>query len=266
MGKFRVVARQFWDRLLFKPRSSFKIGWDLLVIVLSVWNSIEIPYQFAFPLPDGGLTFLDVMDYTIDALFAFDIFVNFRTCYIDSKTDSLVTDPKLIYKNYIQGRFWVDLFASIPFELFTLIFQSNDSLSFQFFGMLKLVRLMRLGRMISFMKGNASLKLSIILIQRLFILLLLIHWIACLWKVVVSINSDWEPPKDLDWDSTVIYTGTPFEKYNVFFYYSILTLVTNELMPTNNLEVIMAILILLLGSVASGALIGEFTSIMNDMG
>jgi len=241
--------------------------WDLLVIVLSVWNSIEIPYQFAFAKLDDGLNFLNVVDYIIDALFAFDIFVNFRTCYIDSKTDSLVTDPKLICKNYIQGRFWVDLFASIPFELLLRpTSQSEDPLSFQFFGMLKLVRLMRLGRMISFMKANKSLKLSMILIQLLSVLLLLIHWIACLWKVIVSIDSTWNPPKDLDWDSTVIYTGTAFEKYNVFFYYSILTLVTNELMPTNNLEVLMAILILLLGSLTIGVLIGEFTSIMNDMG
>jgi hypothetical protein len=51
----------------------------------------------------------------------------------------------------------------------------------------------------------------------------------------------------------------------VFFYYSVLTLVTNELMPTNNIEILSAICILLTGSLVIGILIGEFSSIMSDM-
>ena len=51
----------------------------------------------------------------------------------------------------------------------------------------------------------------------------------------------------------------------MFFYYSVLTLVTNELMPTNNVEILSAICILLTGSLVIGILIGEFSSIMSDM-
>jgi len=51
----------------------------------------------------------------------------------------------------------------------------------------------------------------------------------------------------------------------VFFYYSVLTLVTNELMPTTNIEILSAICILLTGSLVIGILIGEFSSIMSDM-
>jgi len=116
------------------------------------------------------------------------------------------------------------------------------------------------------MKANKSVKLRMILIQLLFILLLLIHLIACIWAFIINIDKTWNPPKDLDWDSTDAYKGKSFEKYIVFFYYSVLTLVTNELMPTSNLEIVMAIIILLIGSLTIGILIGEFTSIMNDMG
>lgn len=73
------------------------------------------------------------------------------------------------------------------------------------------------------------------------------------------------PPKDVDWDHTIIYSETDFQIYNVFFYYSVLTLVTNELMPTNNIEIFSAICILLTGSLVIGILIGEFSSIMSDM-
>ena len=146
------------------------------------------------------------MDNFIDGLFAFDILINFRSCYIDPKTDILIVDPKKITQNYMAGRFWVDLCASIPFEIFVIFFQEGSS-QLKFFGMLKLVRLMRLGRMVSFLKANKSFKLGIILVQLLFILLLVLHWIACLWYLCIGGNNTWNPPKDVDWDKTIIYDG-----------------------------------------------------------
>lgn len=134
------------------------------------------------------------------------------------------------------------------------------------FGMLKLVRLMRLGRMVTFLKANKSFKLSIILVQLLFILLLVTHWIACLWLIICDLDKTWEPPKDVDWDFTDAYSESSSTRYNIFFYYSVLTLVSNELMPTSFVEIMIAIIILLIGSITIGVLIGEFSSILNDMG
>ena len=205
------------------------------------------------------------MDNFIDGLFAFDIVINFRSCYIDPKTDNMVEDPNKITQNYMQGRFWIDLCASIPFEIFQIFFQEGSE-QLKFFGMLKLIRLMRLGRMVSFLKANKSFKLGIILVQLLFILILVIHWIACMWYLTIGLEDSWLPPKDADWDKTIIYEASTVQKYIIFFYYSVLTLVTNELMPTTGLEVIMASFILLSGSLIIGVLIGEFSSIMNDMG
>ena len=162
-------AKALWAQFLFRPSSAFKIKWDIIVIILSIWNSIEIPFEFAFPESFEGATTINGIDKVIDALFVFDILVNFRTMYVDPKTDLMIDDPKKISKNYIQGRFWVDLVASIPFEVFAVFFENEDGTSgnettLKIFGMLKLVRLMRLGRMVSFMKANKSFKLSMILV------------------------------------------------------------------------------------------------------
>ena len=114
---------------------------------MSIWNSIEIPFEFAFPNSFDGATTVHNIDSIIDILFAFDIIVNFRTMYIDPKTDLLVEDPKKIQKNYIKGRFWIDLTASIPFEYFAVFLPKNEDGSegnettLKIFGMLKLVRL-----------------------------------------------------------------------------------------------------------------------------
>ena len=112
-----------WNNFKFFPTSPFKIKWDMLVIVLSIWNSISIPYELAFPDAfEEEMGFLFV-DYIIDSLFAFDIFINFRSVYKDPKTEESVTDGKKIAMNYaFKGRFLVDLLASTPFELFGLMF------------------------------------------------------------------------------------------------------------------------------------------------
>lgn len=127
---------------------------------------------------------------------------------------------------------------------------------------------MRLGRMVTYLRANKSLKLSLIIVQLLFMLILLIHWIACIWYGIITFNDGkkWTPPKDLDWNGTIIYDQEQrWGTYSIFFYYSILTLVTNELMPTDNVEVITASMILIIGTIVTGVLIGEFSNAINDM-
>lgn len=74
------------------------------------------------------------------------------------------------------GRFPVDVLASMPLDIVTILLKS-DSSNLKFLGMLKLVRLLRLGRMISFLKKNQSLKYSAKIGQLIFFLILYIHWV-----------------------------------------------------------------------------------------
>jgi len=175
------------------------------VIILSIWNSISIPYELAFPDAFEGLLSFIIIDYFIDILFAFDILINFRSVYKDSKTEENVVDGRKIAFNYAcKGRFFIDLLASMPFEIFGLIFNASSS-QLKLFGMLKLVRLLRLGRMITYLKANRSFKFGAKLIQLLFMLILVIHWIACLWYAVTLQDISWFPAKDLDAKFTIIF-------------------------------------------------------------
>lgn len=76
----------------------------------------------------------------------------------------------------LYGRFGIDLVASIPLEIVTLILKSNVS-NLKFLGMLKMVRLLRLGRMITFLKANQKLKFSMKIAQLIFFILMAMHWI-----------------------------------------------------------------------------------------
>ena len=90
-------------------------------MMLAIYNSISIPFEAAFN-PDVILAY-EIWDNFIDICFGIDIFINFRTTYVNSHTGLEVVGQWKIVKNYIKsGRFFIDLLASIPFEKIYLIF------------------------------------------------------------------------------------------------------------------------------------------------
>lgn len=81
----------------------------------------------------------------IDVLFAVDLFINFRTAYW-SHQGELVRDAKLISKRYVSFWFWIDLVATIPFDLLIRAAAGSSSASLTALGFLKTPRLLRLAR------------------------------------------------------------------------------------------------------------------------
>lgn len=251
------------NRFIIHPNSRFKISWDLIIIMFSVYNSMLIPYEFAYGR--GYSWVIDQIDTLVDICFIIDIIINFRTAYFNSKTGKLVTESKKIAYNYIlYGRFGIDLIASLPVDFLTTV-SSASKTSLKSLGMLKMVRLLRLGRMISFLKANQKLKFSIKIGQLLFFVFLIIHWVCCLWYYVTAQNEEWFPPKDLDIKYTEAYTGASFDKYIMFYYYGALTLVANDLLPATEKQTLIAVALYYLGMIIIGMVIGEFTSLLSSI-
>lgn len=68
------------------------------------------------------------------------------------------------------------------------------------------MRLLRLGRIITYMKVQSSMKVGFKLLQLLFGILLLVHWLGCIWYLLVNNDAqDWIPPKDLDAQETEFF-------------------------------------------------------------
>lgn len=84
----------------------------------------------------------------IDFVFLLDIVVNFRTTFYDIETGDEVFDSKRTGREYLKGRFAIDLLSTIPFDNITAIFSDSSSPILQLFSLLKLVRISRLGRII----------------------------------------------------------------------------------------------------------------------
>ena len=123
-----------WTLLHYSP---FKAIWDWIVLFLVMYTAIVTPYMAAFVLTSkpakssksqGYEIYNDplvIVDYIVDVMFIVDIFINFRTTFVD-KNDEVVSDPSRIAIHYMKGWFIIDLLAAIPFELLILIGDTNQ--------------------------------------------------------------------------------------------------------------------------------------------
>lgn len=74
------------------PDNKWKMRFDLLIIILSIYNAIIVPYEAAYG--EISSVALQVVDQLINAMFIIDIFINFRLVYRDSKTDEEIYNWK----------------------------------------------------------------------------------------------------------------------------------------------------------------------------
>ena len=82
LEKDKVVTK---SRFLIRPNDSLKFKWDILIIIGAIFNCFCIPVQMAYnPAVMEGSIF-NILNSVIDFFFILDIFVSFRTTYIDDK-------------------------------------------------------------------------------------------------------------------------------------------------------------------------------------
>lgn len=94
---------------------------------------------------------IDVLERAIDVIFISDIFLQFRTVYYIDATGEPVTNPKRIAMRYMcSGRLIIDLLASMPVE-FMLLFINRTANELNFLRLLKLAKLFRFGKLLTYL-------------------------------------------------------------------------------------------------------------------
>ena len=202
-------------KCLFRTHGQNKIKWDLFIMLLATINCFQVPYNVAFADSDDSNIYLDIFNGFIDVFFILDVIVNFRTSFIKEATGEEILDQKLIAYNYIKGRFWIDFIASIPVDIlgYFLIQDSGNSWTLELASLLKLVRILRLSRLITYLNLKNDLRMSLKLIKLIFYLILYIHILACTWYFIVQQDKEWIPPVDYVLITTNLYTFSSFHQY-----------------------------------------------------
>ena len=87
----------------------------------------------------------ETIDYLIAIVFAIDVVLGFRKAFLNEHTGRECRDPKIIAITYLKTYFFIDLLSAIPWEIFT------KNIVLRLFSLLKIVRLKRLKRIITYL-------------------------------------------------------------------------------------------------------------------
>jgi hypothetical protein len=124
-----------------------------------------------------------------------------------------VYSPWLISKNYLKNRFTIDLLATVPFDVIVSIFLTAGVDMLELFSLLKLARVLRLGRIITYLNLKDDIKMSLKLAKLFFFLIIYLHCFGCVWFFFVKQDKKWIPPLDYVWVETNIWEQTIFVQY-----------------------------------------------------
>lgn len=92
--------------------------------------------------------------------------------------------PKEIAKHYFEFWFWIDIVATIPFELFGALFENKSSRkAIKLVKWFKIPRLMRLGRVLKYLRQYAKFY-KLILVT--FAMILSTHMFGCIFVAIVA--------------------------------------------------------------------------------
>ena len=99
------------------PDSRFYWLWMLLIMVLLIWTALYIPYRLAFI--DNANLGVFLMECFMDAIFLFDVGLNFFIAYYDSN-NVVITDKKQIAIKYLKTWFTIDLVSRYTFIIYII--------------------------------------------------------------------------------------------------------------------------------------------------
>ncbi|CAF3405786.1 unnamed protein product [Rotaria sp. Silwood1] len=161
---------------------TFKTVWDWVILLLTFYTSLLVPYHAAFKSKSLDDVPLLVVDSIVDVIFFIDIILNFHTTYVHTKSGEVISDPKRIRKTYLKSWFVIDLLACLPYDVFNA-FQEAEERYGSIFSALKVLRLLRLGRVFRKLDNYLEYGAAVLLLL-ICVFVLVAHWFACVWYTI----------------------------------------------------------------------------------
>lgn len=172
-------------RFIIHPNSKYRRGWDMFTVIFVLYLVYIIPFDLAFDWWDmtAGVYYFG---YMLDIWFAVDIIFNFRTGF--THDGHVVLQPSKIVRHYLAFWFWIDLLASIPFEIFLSgVDSKSQRKAIKMTKYFKIPRLMRMGRVLKYLRKYAKYSGAFIVI---FGFILSCHFSACIWTMMFDLCGD----------------------------------------------------------------------------
>ncbi|KAF3841907.1 hypothetical protein F7725_023858 [Dissostichus mawsoni] len=235
----------------------FKTTWDWVILILTFYTAIMVPYNVSFKTKQNNVTWL-VVDSIVDVIFLVDIVLNFHTTFV-GPAGEVISDPKLIRMNYLKTWFVIDLLSACRTTSSTPSRTWTSSL----FSSLKVVRLLRLGRVarkldhyIEFSIGDYEVideETNYVRMDSW--LYILAESVGNPYRFNVSGSGKWEggPNKDSVYITSLYFTMT-----------SLTSIGFGNIAPTTDGEKIFAVA-MMIGSLLYATIFGNVTTIFQQM-
>jgi hypothetical protein len=172
------------ERFIISHKKEGKNRWDIMVLILAIYNSLQIPFYQAFNPKFFSRTPFIVLDSFVDFVFIFDIILSFFTSIINNQGVESFDSLEIAIEYVSQFRFYTDVLSS-----FGASFLVNIVPELRPFGYIKLLRVFRLGGMISRANIDESTKALLNLSKLIFYLVFYLHLVGCYLFLVTSWNA-----------------------------------------------------------------------------
>lgn len=262
--QYKLVEVEF-PATLIKAQGKMRLSWDFLIIILSVYQAISIPIAISFEPDEFNNPVFRTFDSLIDLIFLSDIMLRFRTTYIDPISGEEVIDSYLIAKKYLSSpNFIIDVLSTVPLDDFF-----GGGIFLQSFGILKLLRVGRISSVIMNLNMSQEVKAGFKVIYLVFLMLVYIHVMACVWYFTVKVEEKWIPNMDFIWFGTPhvydYYYNDFIRSFLTSFYIGFYLFGVGEVCPRTQAEILVAIPILILSSIANGLIIGNMALYISEL-
>ncbi len=239
--------------------------WDGLILLLTIFAAIEIPLRIVLNYHAQG--FLLFFDWFITICFFTDVMLNFVTSiYLNGK---LVSDRKIVAKNYLRGWFLIDFLASLPLDM---LLSGSFGMLTDAARMFRLLRLFRLARLAQFMQKLARSNMINISVLRMvflaFWVLMIMHWTACGWLLMGGGNIAGLELSMGNIPEAKIELIDPYRLYIRCLYWAVTTIATigyGDITPQTNGQTLYAMAIELIGAGMYGYVIGVVASLLANI-
>ncbi|KFP18299.1 Potassium voltage-gated channel subfamily H member 1, partial [Egretta garzetta] len=263
----------------------FKTTWDWIILILTFYTAILVPYNVSFKTKQNNVAWL-VVDSIVDVIFLVDIVLNFHTTFV-GPAGEVISDPKLIRMNYLKTWFVIDLLSCLPYDVINAFENVDEGIS-SLFSSLKVVRLLRLGRVARKLDHYIEYGAAV-LVLLVCVFGLAAHWLACIWYSIGDyevINEDTNTIRTESWLYQLgMSIGTPYRfntsgfgkweggpsKDSVYIsslYFTMTSLTSvgfGNIAPTTDGEKIFAVAMMMIGSLLYATIFGNVTTIFQQM-
>nr|XP_056708301.1 potassium voltage-gated channel subfamily H member 1 [Euleptes europaea] len=263
----------------------FKTTWDWVILILTFYTAILVPYNVSFKTKQNNVAWL-VVDSIVDVIFLVDIVLNFHTTFV-GPAGEVISDPKLIRMNYLKTWFVIDLLSCLPYDVINAFENVDEGIS-SLFSSLKVVRLLRLGRVARKLDHYIEYGAAV-LVLLVCVFGLAAHWLACIWYSIGDyevINEDTNKIRNESWlyqlgesigspyqfnkTGTGKWEGGPSKDsvYISSLYFTMTSLTSvgfGNIAPTTDGEKIFAVAMMMIGSLLYATIFGNVTTIFQQM-